>query len=235
MINPCASSTSSPRAYRHLSVSATLCWLLATNLLCAADAPDTTSPDQKTVMTNGHLGDCHSCHGKPDPSRFMVDPKGSRVVFRADNFGFGATVGEFHGVEGGFSYDPDKVGKIFAVATIHADTVDLGDPLLNAVVRERFLNVEKFPVMTFVATDIQRSGSDAGKLVGNFTMLGVTKSVTLDVHFNKLGRHPLTGDNSAGFTATGSLKRSDYGERLGLPAIGDEITFEITIMGKNLQ
>jgi polyisoprenoid-binding protein YceI len=223
----------STRAWPGLAIMPLL-YLFATAAFAVEPPKDGTS-DRKAMMTNGHLGDCRSCHGKSDPNRFMVDPERSRVVFQADNFGFGAVIGEFHRIEGGFSYNSANPDKVFAVATIRANSVDFGDRLLNAVVRERFLNVEKFPDMTFVAKTIQRTGTNVGKISGDFTMLGVTRPVTLDVRFNNVGRHPLTGENSAGFTATGSLKRSDFGETLGLPAIGDQISFEITLLGKNLQ
>lgn len=106
---------------------------------------------------------------------------------------------------------------------------------MNAVIRERFLNVEKFPDMTFVARSIQRTTPKDGTIIGDLTMLGVTRRLKLNVRFNKIGRYPLTGDNTAGFTATGTIKRSEFGQTLGIPAIGDDIAFEIVLMGKNLQ
>jgi polyisoprenoid-binding protein YceI len=216
---------------------------LSAGLIAAAEeakdgsqAPKDSGQQQKTMMANGHLGDCRSCHGKPDPNRFMVDSARSRLVFQVDNYGFGPAIGESRRIEGAFWFDPNNTAKVFAVATIHANTIDFGDPLMNAVVRERFLDAEKFPDMTFVARSIQRTASsEQGRIIGDFTMLGVTKQVTLNVQFDKIGRHPLTGEYSAGFTATGSLKRSDFGQTLGLPAIGDDISFEIVLLGKNLQ
>jgi polyisoprenoid-binding protein YceI len=201
----------------------------------AAEEPKAGGAAQKMTMANGHLGDCRSCHGKPDPNRFMVDSERSRLVLQVDNYGFGPAIGEFHRLEGAFWFDPNNTAKVFAVATIHANTVDFGDPLMNAVIRERFLNVEKFPDMTFVARSIQRTTAKEGTIVGDFTMLGVTRRLKLNVRFNKIGRYPLTGDNTAGFTATGTIKRSEFGQTLGIPAIGDDIAFEIVLMGKNLQ
>ena len=210
-----------------------VCWLAGRE--AAAETPQDGGRDQKPTMANGHLGDCRSCHGKPDPNRFMVDSLRSRLVFQVDNYGFGPAIGEFHRIEGAFWFDPNNTAKVFAAATIHASTVDFGDPLMNAVVRERFLNVEKFPDITFVARSIQRTAPNESTIVGDLTMLGVTRQVTLNVPSNKTGRHPLTGDNTAGFTATGTIKRSDFGQTLGLPAIGDDISFEIVLLGKNLQ
>jgi polyisoprenoid-binding protein YceI len=212
----------------HLVV--TLLWLVAG--VAFAEEPKTS---EKMPVANGHLGDCKSCHGKPDPNRFMVDPLQSRIVLQVDDYGFGPAIGEFHRLEGAFWFDPNNTAKVFAVATVHANSVDFGDPLMNAVVRERFLDVDKFPNITFVARSIQRTGPDEGTIVGDLTMLGITRQVTLKTRFNKVGRYPLTGDNTAGFTATGSIKRSDFGQMLGLPAIGDDIAFEIVLLGKNLQ
>jgi polyisoprenoid-binding protein YceI len=208
-----------------------MCLLLEPVLAAEPPAPSTAAGD---VKVNGHLGDCHQCHGKLDSHRYMIDPARSQIVFRADNFGFGTAIGEFRRIEGGFFFDPAHREKVFAIATIRTDSVDFGDPLLNAVVRERFLNVDRFPTMTFAAKSIQETGAGAGKLLGDLTMFGVTKPVTLDVTFHKTGRHPLTGDNAAGFSATGLLKRSDFGQTLGLPSIGDDISFEIVLVGKNL-
>ena len=213
-------------------------WRLVVTLLLLvggvafAEEPKTNG---KMPMANGHLGDCKSCHGKPDPNRFMVDPLKSRIVLQVDDYGFGPAIGEFHRLEGAFWFDPNNTSKVFAVATVRANSVDFGDPLMNAVVRERFLDVDKFPNITFVARSIQRAGSDEGTIAGDLTMLGITRPVTLKTRFDKVGRYPLTGDNTAGFTATGSIKRSDFGQMLGLPAIGDDIAFEIVLSGKNLQ
>jgi polyisoprenoid-binding protein YceI len=215
-------------------VSILFVWWLA-NAAAAAEEPKGGGQGQKMTMANGHLGDCRSCHGKPDPNRFMVDSQRSRLVLQVDNYGFGPAIGEFHRLEGAFWFDPKNTAKIFAVTTIHANTVDFGDPVMNAVVRERFLNVEKFPDMTFVARSIRRTAPHEGTVVGDFTMLGVTKPLTLNVRFDAIGRYPLTGDNTAGFTATGTIKRSDFGQTLGIPAIGDDVSFEIVLIGKNLQ
>jgi polyisoprenoid-binding protein YceI len=60
------------------------------------------------------------------------------------------------------------------------------------------------------------------------TFLGVTKPVTLDVTFNKaLGQHPFANKPALGFTAEGSLKRSEFGMDTYIPQIGDEVDFII--------
>lgn len=60
-------------------------------------------------------------------------------------------------------------------------------------------------------------------MTGDLTLHGVTKPVTLDVTVNKLAENPLAKKEEAGFSATATLKRSDFGMKTFLPAIDDEV------------
>ena len=64
-------------------------------------------------------------------------------------------------------------------------------------------------------------------MTGNLTLLGKTNRVTLDIKFNRKAAHPRIKKTFVGFTAIGILKRSDYGMRFLLPAIGDEVRIRI--------
>src|SRR5690606_12273607 len=78
-----------------------------------------------------------------------------------------------------------------------------------------FFDVEKFPTMTFKSTKVERTGEKTAKMTGDLTLLGVTKPVTLDVTLNKSDLHPFHKKMAAGFSATGTLKRSDFGMNYG--------------------
>lgn len=92
---------------------------------------------------------------------------------------------------------------------------------------EPYFNTTKFPAMTFVATKIERTGDTTGKITGDFTMLGVTRSVTLDATFIGGGEHPMMKTPTLGFSATGSLKRSAFGLEKLIPMVGDDVTFDV--------
>lgn len=62
---------------------------------------------------------------------------------------------------------------------------------------------------------------------GILTVHGVSKPVTLNVTLNKLGESPITQKMTAGFTATASLKRSDFGITAHLPGLGDTVKLDI--------
>ena len=73
------------------------------------------------------------------------------------------------------------------------------------------------------------AGPDTARVTGDLLLNDVTAPVTLDVTLRRLGKHPMTGQPSAGFDITGSLKRSDFGLGAFAPAIGDEVGLEISV------
>ena len=83
--------------------------------------------------------------------------------------------------------------------------------------------------MTFNSTEIQKTGEKTAKLIGELTLLGVTKPVTLDLTLNKAGAHPFNKKTVAGFTATGTIKRSEFGMKYGVPNISDEIALRLEL------
>lgn len=91
-----------------------------------------------------------------------------------------------------------------------------------------FFEVEKYPTMTFKSTSLKKISKNKYKLVGNLTLHGITKPVTMDLWFRGTAENPLNKITSAGFQITGSLKRSDFG--IGpkfLPSfIGDKVSIK---------
>lgn len=88
-----------------------------------------------------------------------------------------------------------------------------------------FFNVEKHPTLTFKSTGIKPAGKNKYKLVGDLTMHGVTKPVTLDLLYTGTVENPMSKKATSGFQVTGTLKRSDFGIGGGFPAavISDEV------------
>jgi len=90
--------------------------------------------------------------------------------------------------------------------------------------KESWFNAEQFPQITFMSTSVEKTGDNTGKVTGDLTFLGVTKPVTLDVVFNKaIGNHPFANKPALGFSATTTIKRSDFGLTTYIPQIGDEV------------
>jgi polyisoprenoid-binding protein YceI len=70
-------------------------------------------------------------------------------------------------------------------------------------------------------------GADSGQLTGDLTMKGVTRPVTLDVTLNGAGKHPMTGSDTFGISASGTLDRTEWNLGYAAPAVGEEVTLRI--------
>ena len=98
----------------------------------------------------------------------------------------------------------------------------------------RFLNAGEFPTIEFVSTAVEQTGEFEGTVTGDLTFLGVTAPVTLDVSYGGVANPPWFGQRDViGFTASTTLKRSDFGQTSMAGVISDEV--EIEFSGEFLQ
>jgi len=95
-----------------------------------------------------------------------------------------------------------------------------------------FFNVAQFPTMTFKSTSIEMTSAKTANIRGDFTLLGVTKPLILKTTFNRQAQDT-TGTNvyKAGFTATKTIKRSEFGMKAYVPYVGDEVHVTINFEG----
>ena len=70
---------------------------------------------------------------------------------------------------------------------------------------------------------------DVAKVTGDLTLNGVTRQVTLEVEITEAGAHPMTGKPVAGFDVEGKINRSEFGLGAFVPAVSDEISFDIAV------
>jgi polyisoprenoid-binding protein YceI len=137
----------------------------------------------------------------------------------------------FEKVDITYVYDPARPTATQVTAVIDPKSIHTGydrhrtDKDFNAeIYGERFLNAVKFPTIAFKSTGIAYTGN-TGKMTGEVTLMGVTKPITLDVTYN--GSATQNGRDKMGFSATGMLKRSDFGFTAMIGPLGDDVTFSI--------
>jgi polyisoprenoid-binding protein YceI len=160
---------------------------------------------------------------------YAIDPTHTHVAFKIDHLGFSHVLGFFPGVAGTLSFDPANVNASKLDVTIQSDS-------LNTLFAQRdtdlkgadWLDTAEFPTITYLGKTFAKTDDTHGTIVGDMTIRGVTKPVTLNVTLNKAGQHPMTKDDAVGFDATGTFKRSDFGIKTYLPYIGDEISVDIS-------
>ena len=162
-------------------------------------------------------------------STWTIDKNHSQVNFQIRHMGVSNVRGSISGVTGTVVWDEKNPSKSSVEATIDTTTVTTNNAKRDGHLKTPdFFNVEKFPTMTFKSTSVTRAN---GKLqvIGDLTLAGVTKSVSLDVDGPT---PPQKGQNDKlviGLSATGTLKRSDFnfGSKFTSPVLGDEVKFTI--------
>ena len=160
------------------------------------------------------------------PTQWQLDDSHTRVGFSVNHLGFSTTMGHFNDVKGVVNYDikaPNKANMNFTIATDSIDTYwEARDAHLK---KDEFFNVAKYPTMTFKSTNVTFKNPQQATVTGDFTMLGKTKPLTLDVTLNKIANSPLTKEPVVGFRATGIIDRTAY----GMTAFASGITTEVPI------
>lgn len=164
------------------------------------------------------------------PQAYSLDPSHSTVAFVLDHMGYAKMLGRFNSVAGDIQFDKDAVEKSSVKVTIDAASVDTNHAKRDEHLRSPdFFNAKEFPKLTFTSTVIEKTGDKSGRMTGTLTLLGVSKPVVLDVTFNKDANSPVSKKDTVGFSARGTLKRSDFGMKYGVPAIGDDVTLMIEV------
>jgi polyisoprenoid-binding protein YceI len=147
------------------------------------------------------------------------DENHSAVLFSIRHLGLAKVRGRFERFEASLS-----VGETLAETSVRA-TIDLSSINTNNADRDAhlqstdFFSVSEHPAMEFVSTSITGSGTD-WILTGDITLNGVTRPISFDIEFNGLEVFSPTGNQHAGFTATGSIKRSEFGIDFGIMPLG---------------
>ncbi|HVV96156.1 MAG TPA: YceI family protein [Rhodanobacteraceae bacterium] len=160
---------------------------------------------------------------------YTLDPNHTQVQFVWNHFGFSNLTGQFGKVEGKLDFDEADPTKSSVTATISMDSVNSNVKKLDGeLAGSDYFDAAKYPTATFKSTHVERGATpDKLKVTGDFTLHGVTKPVTLDVDVVKVGEHPMRKAPAAGFTATATIKRSDFGVTKYVPAVGDDVKIHI--------
>jgi polyisoprenoid-binding protein YceI len=162
---------------------------------------------------------------------YVLDPRQSTVIARVKHFNVSLVALRFDVMAGSFDYNPDRPEATRVQASVDTGSLDVGADYSSKFADE-FLHAPQFPKATFVSTDVRMTSPGQGTMTGNLTLMGVTKPVTFDVRLIGEGHELLPlplGRRAAGFEATTSFKRSDFGSNFLINdnLVGDEVTLQI--------
>lgn len=164
-------------------------------------------------------------------STWVPDKAHSEVDFSVLHMSLSKVHGKFGNIGGSIVMNDSDVTKSTVNVTIDVSTVDTGvAPRDNDLKSAHFFDVTKFPTATFVSTSVTKSGSGL-TIAGNLTLHGVTKPVTLQVDAPTGPVNGMDHKPHMGFSATTTLKRTDFDLASSLPAtvVGDDITLTIDL------
>jgi polyisoprenoid-binding protein YceI len=160
---------------------------------------------------------------------YKIDPTHTMTLFSWSHFGFSNPTANFNDVQGVIKVDEQNPEKSSVSVTIPVKSVDSHVPALDKeFLSEGWFNEAKFPSITFKSTRVETTDKKHFKILGDLTVKGITKPVTLDAVLNQQGKHPMTKKQTVGFNASTSFKRSDFGLGNYAPAVSDEVTVNIT-------
>ena len=164
-------------------------------------------------------------------STWTIDAAHSSVNFQVRHMGVSNVHGSLGGVKGTVNFDEKDLTKSSVEATIDATTISTGvDARDKDLKSPNFFDVEKYPTLTFKSTSLTKSGGKL-QLIGDLTLHGVTKSVSLDVDGPAAPQTDPKGKTRSGFSAEGTLHRADFGIGAKFPGtmIGDDVKFSIDV------
>jgi polyisoprenoid-binding protein YceI len=171
---------------------------------------------------------------------YKLDKNHASLIFRVNHLGFSNYTARFKRFDATLQFDPEKPTAMSIKATIDPASIETDSPEpekldFNAELRgPNWLNTPKFPAITYRSTAIMLTGANRAEVTGELEMHGLKRPVVLEVTFN--GGYPgmsLDPQARIGFSARGTLKRSEFGIAYGIPPAGstmgvsDEIDVQI--------
>jgi polyisoprenoid-binding protein YceI len=170
---------------------------------------------------------------------YTLDKSHASLTWKVSHLGLSNYTARFTEFDAKLTLDPKNPAAAKVEATINPLSVETDYPNqaekdFNKKLAEgaEWFNGTKFPAIIFKSTKLAMTGENTANITGNLTMLGATKSVTLSATFNGgYTQKPFGAEGVAGigFSATGTIKRSDWGFTTYVPAIGDEVQLVLEV------
>jgi polyisoprenoid-binding protein YceI len=167
---------------------------------------------------------------------WQIDPAHTNVEFTVRHMMISNVKGQFQKTSGTITANGADPASAKIDATIDATSIDTRVDRRDAHLKSPdFLDVAKFPTITFKSTKVEAAGPGKWKVTGDLTLHGVTKPVVLDVEGTGAPIHDPMGNTRAGASATTKIRRSDFGLiwnkalEAGGVMVGDEVAISIDL------
>lgn len=166
---------------------------------------------------------------------YQLDPTHASLTWQVKHLGLSNYTARFAKFDATLDFNPTALAQSQVTATIDPTSIRTDYP--NAATKDfdaelahgaPWFNAKQFPEIKFVSTQLVLQDGHTGRLTGDLTLLGVTKPVTLTVRFNGgLANAPFSKKPTLGFSASGSLKRTEWGFNHLVPLVGETVNLNI--------
>jgi polyisoprenoid-binding protein YceI len=155
---------------------------------------------------------------------YVLDPTHASLIFRVNHLGFSQYTGRFTKFDAKLDFAPADPAQMKLTATVDPRSIAVENPppgFEDELRGPNFLDTARFPDMGFVSTSVELTGPDTARVTGDFTMHGATRPLVLTAKFNGgYAGHPMDPNGRIGFSARGTLNRSEFDIAYGIPAPG---------------
>ena len=164
---------------------------------------------------------------------YVIDKIHTSLIFRVNHLGFSTYTGRFTRVDAELQFNPaniaaSRVSVNIDPRSIEADNAPSG--FLQTLAGDQWLDADRFPELSFRSQSVEVIGANSFRIHGQLTLHGVTRPMVLEAKYNGgYAGHAYEPRARAGFSARGTLKRSDFGVSYGIPdagssfGVGDEV------------
>lgn len=161
------------------------------------------------------------------PETYTLDNQHTYVLWHIKHFGFSSQSGKWY-ASGKLVLDKENPANSKVEATIDVSDMITGIPALDKHLKGKvFFDTAQYPKATFVSDKVEMGANNTAKVHGSLTVRGVTKPLVMHVTLNKDGINPISEKQTAGFSATADLSRSDFGIKTLVPGLGDKVRLNI--------
>ncbi|HMK56276.1 MAG TPA: YceI family protein [Dissulfurispiraceae bacterium] len=145
-------------------------------------------------------------------AKFKIDPDHSVAGFQVRHMMISNVLGQFNHITGTVIFYPDRVAESSVEVEIATSGIWTGIAKRDEHLRSAdFLDVEKYPVMSFRSIRVEPAGSRRFRVFGELTLKGVTKTISFDAEYSGPVKDPFEPGTSYGFSASTKINREDFG------------------------
>jgi polyisoprenoid-binding protein YceI len=165
-----------------------------------------------------------------------IDPAHSVAEFKVRHMMITNVKGQFSGIKGTLTLDDADITKSRIEASIDAASLTTREPQRDAHLKSAdFLEVEKFPTLSFTSSRVSRSGDGELEVTGDLSIHGVIRSVVFNTEGPSAAAKDPWGNTRVGLSATTKINRKDFGLtwntalETGGVLVGDQVTITLEV------